>query len=481
MTRLLHRGYLASRRLAAWARRRCTPAGAFVLIGLVLSGSSGDPEQTLGVQVFLVLLGLLVLAIATAPFFRATFTLERQVPRFVTAGDTFSLRVRLRNRSPRTERGLEYIEDLRDPPVTLAEFAARLRPGRENRSFRMGASLPPIRAARADAAGLPPAPAGATVEVQTEITAYRRGPLVLAGGWVARRDPLGLFRALCHVPAPQTVLVLPRRYPLPPLALPGQTQYQRGGVAMAAGVGESEEFVALREYRRGDSLRRVHWRSTARLGEPIVKEFQDEFFVRHALVLDTFCEASRDLLFEEAVAVAASFACTVPDQDSLLDLMFVGPQTVCVTSGRGVGHAQQMLEVLAAVKPCREPRLPELEALVLRHSSTLSGCLLVLIEWDEARRVLVQRLKRLGLPTLVMVLARPAEARSLRGTWTGAKPGEGTTTARGEPVLSRSSPTEHEPGARRSAEVQPERFVVLESGRVSEGLLELGRNLTGVN
>jgi len=63
--------------------------------------------------------------------------------------------------------------------------------------------------------------------------------------------------------------------------------------------GESEEFVAMREYRRGDSLRRVHWRSTARLGELVVKEYQDEYFVRHALVLDTFCEASRDTVFEE--------------------------------------------------------------------------------------------------------------------------------------------------------------------------------------
>ena len=183
---------------------------------------------------------------------------------------------------------------------------------------------------------------------------------------------------------------------------------------MAAGVGESEEVVALREYRRGDSMRRVHWRSSARLGTLIVKEFQDEYFVRHALVLDTFCEAARDALFEEAVAVAASFACTVPDQDSLLDLMFVGPKTVCVTSGRGVGHAQQMLEVLAAVKPCREPRLDELEALVIEHSLALSGCVLVLMEWDETRRALVRRLKALRLPTLVMVLVPAGKSHSFR-------------------------------------------------------------------
>lgn len=438
--RLVHALYLLLRKSARWCRRRFTPAGGFVLAGLVLTASAADPEQTMGLQVFGVLFVLLALALLLAPLFRMRFALERQAPRFVTAGDPFTLRVRVTNLTSKAQRGLEYLEDLRDPPITVSEFAARLRPGRENRSFRLGGSLPPIRAARTRPEPLPPLPPRGSVEARIEIVAYRRGPLVLAGGQLACTDPFGLFRSFCRTAAPRTVLVLPRRYPLPPLALPGQTQYQRGGVAMAAGVGESEEFVALREYRRGDSLRRVHWRSAARLGELIVKEFQDEYFVRHALVLDTFCEAARDVLFEQAVAVAASFACTVPDQESLLDLLFVGPQTVCVTSGRGVGHAQQMLEVLAAVKPCREPRLAELEALVLQHSAALSGCLLVLMEWDAPRRALVRRLKALRLPTLVMVLVPRGQAESF------------------------------DPGP---AADQPDRLLVLESGKVAEGLQRL--------
>jgi uncharacterized protein (DUF58 family) len=438
--RLLHRAYLALRRGSEWGRRRFTPAGGFVLVGLVLTASASDPEQTMALQLFLVLLTLLLLAWLTAPFYRVRFAVEREAPRFVTAGEPFLLRVRVRNLSGRPQRGLEYLEDLRDPPVSMAAFAARLRPGRENRSFRMGHPLPPIRAARTRPEPLPLLPASGSVETRVEVLAFRRGPLVLAGGLLARPDPFGLVRAFCRVAAPQTVLVLPRRYPLPPLALPGQTQYQRGGVAMAAGVGESEEFVALREYRRGDSLRRVHWRSAARRGELIVKEFQDEYFVRHALVLDTICEASRDALFEEAVGVAASFACTVPDQESLLDLLFVGPQTVCVTSGRGVGHAQQMLEVLAAVQPCREPRLAELQALVLEHAVALSGCLLVLLEWDESRRALVRRLKALRLPTLVLVLVPRGQAED----------------------LDLGPPAD-----------QPDRLLVLESGQVGEGLQRL--------
>jgi uncharacterized protein (DUF58 family) len=55
-----------------------------------------------------------------------------------------------------------------------------------------------------------------------------------------------------------------------------------------------------------------------------VKEFEDEFFVRHALVLDTFTDEPHSEILEEAVSVAASFACTVLTQESLLDLLFVG-------------------------------------------------------------------------------------------------------------------------------------------------------------
>ena len=108
------------------------------------------------------------------------------------------------------------------------------------------------------------------------------------------------------LPLPQSILILPKRHPLPAFQLPGAVKYQQGGVSMASSVGESEEFVALREYRAGDPLRRLHWKSFAKFGKPIVKEFQDEFFVRHALLLDTFGAHATTDLFEDAVSVAAS-------------------------------------------------------------------------------------------------------------------------------------------------------------------------------
>jgi uncharacterized protein (DUF58 family) len=140
---------------------------------------------------------------------------------------------------------------------------------------------------------------------------------------VARTDPLGFVKGIARVSLDARVVALPKRYRIPVLALPGARKFQQGGVSLSASIGDSEEFLSLRDYRPGDPLHRLHWKSFARTGKPIVKEYQDEFFERHALVLDTGTRRGEDAAFEEAVAVAASFVHTIDTQECLLDLLFV--------------------------------------------------------------------------------------------------------------------------------------------------------------
>jgi len=438
--RWIHRAYRLTRWVSLWVRRRLTTTGMFVAAGALMAAGASNTEQTVALQAFLLSAGMLGTAMVWAPFFRARLGLQRQPPRFVTVGEPFHLRVDLQNLTPKPQRGLEYLENIQEPPLTLSELSARTRPGRRHRNFRTEPSFPPFRGAQTQCLAIPTLPPMGRTEISVKIVAWRRGPLMLAGAWIGRPDPLGLFRGFQKIGDPHTVLVLPKRYALPPLRLPGNSHYQRGGVEFASGIGEAEEFVALRDYRRGDSLRRVHWRSAARLGKLVVKEFQDEYLVRHALVLDTCCEASRDLDFEEAVAVAASFACTVPDQESLLDLMFVGPRAISITAGRGVGHSEQLLEVLATAKPCREPRVSELEGLILRHRDTLSGVILVLLDWDEPRRQLVRQLKVRQLPVWVLLMGENSDDTVFRETL---------------------------------PEERPNRWILLQPGQVAEGLQHL--------
>ncbi len=409
--KLIYWNYHATSGVWYWARRRFTLAGMCVAGGFVLAGATGiDIENTVIYQSFTLLLALLLLAFAGSFFFRAKFSVTRLLPRFGTAGQPLSYRISVKNLTAKPQIGLTLLEELADPRPAFDDWLAfQLAESRRVRPFRVSQRRRknPFRIANVKNAEIPSLPPRGEVETNVELLPLRRGILHLTGVSLAQPDPLGLCRALQKISAPQTVLILPKRYPLPPIALPGALRYQEGGVALAANVGRSEEFVALRDYRHGDPLRNIHWRSWAKTGKPIVKEFEDEFFVRHALVLDTFDDEPNSEILEEAVSVAASFACTVLTQESLLDLLFVGNHSYCFTVGRGLGHADQMLEILASVKNCADKNFEMLEQLVLNHVSLVSGCICVLQRWDEPRRKFVEKLKVLGVPLLVLIIVPP--------------------------------------------------------------------------
>jgi len=407
LTRLSYGVYRRSSSVMYRFQRRFTRAGILVVCSALLAAGLGvDLDQSLAYQLFSLLFVLLLVALVSAAWFRGRFEIQRTVPRLASAGQELAYSVRVQNLTRKPQPGLTLLEDIADGRLTLEQFKA-ISNAPANRSFRQ-ARLPSGRRAVVTPQAIPALPAGGSTTVSMRVRPLRRGPLRLVGATIARTDPFGLVRAFAKVPsAPDTIIVLPRRYPLRPVALPGTLKYQQGGVALASSVGESEEFVSLREYRRGDPMRHIHWKSWARVGKPIIKEFQDEFFVRHALILDTFATANEHELFEEAVSVAASFACTIGTQESLLDLMFVGPQAFCFTSGRGLGQTEQLLEVLAAVEICTDKGFGTLETLVLQHMSGVSGCVCILLAWDEPRQKLVQMLRALGMPLLVLVLVKP--------------------------------------------------------------------------
>ena len=414
---LFYRAYRLITWSTYWARRRFTILGqAMAGAAMVALFASLDADSAVGYQAFMPLVVILVLAQLFRFGFRTQFQVERRLPRLATVGQPLSYPVLIKNLSRRKQAGITLIEDLTDPRPRFRQWREykldedkHVRPFRfDRRTFRS-----PFKFATVKEADLPTLNPQQQGEVRIELTPIRRGVVRFDGVTFARPDPLGVYRALRKHPLPQSLLILPRRYEIPPIALPGSLKYQQGGVAMASHIGQSEEFVALREYRRGDPPRHIHWRSWAKTGKPIVKEFEDEFFVRHALVLDTFTTRPYSEVFEEAVSVAASFACTVLTQESLLDLLFVGPEAYAFTAGRGLAHADQMLEILAAVQPCRTKTFEQLEGLVLNHIQAVSGCICVLLAWDEARQNFVAKLRAMNLPVIVFVIRNQGEKQPL--------------------------------------------------------------------
>ncbi len=394
-----------------WILKRFTSAGMFMLAVLVVSALGGmGVALSMIYQVFTLTAAILLIAFLPTVRFRSKIQIESDPPRLASVGRRLDYTIVVTNDGEKIQTDLNVAEQFEDPRPTEAEFnqpaadggARRKKTFKNIPGFGHWSRLTRIKqGAGPVAAPLPPLPPGAPQRIPLALTPRRRGRIQLTGVRVARPDPLGLCRGSFFVSLPRSITVLPKRYALPVIHLPGLRRHQSGGVSLTASVGDSEEFISLRDYRPGDPLRRIHWKSLAKTGKPIVKEHQEEYFVRHALVLDTFTNEGE--AFEEAVSLAASFACTVQTRESLLDLIFVGTEAFRFTAGRSLGHTDRILEVLAGVRPCLDKSFESIFSAILPEAAAWSGCICIFLAWDEQRQTLVRRLRRIHMPVLVLV------------------------------------------------------------------------------
>jgi uncharacterized protein (DUF58 family) len=425
MMRLLYRALRVVSAIDHRLRERLTPAGWLALGTAAAAAAAGlDTNQTVTYRAFTFLAALLAVSYAASLFFRARLELRRDLPRYATAGEPCVYRVTIENRGARPLTDATLRERFRDPRPGYAEWRATREPGEERRNrwdrgtgyFRWRWQIERRIPRDVRAAQVPALAPGERQELRLAFTPRRRGRIEFSGLTVGRPDPLGLVLGLARAPLGARLIALPRRYRLPQIALPGRRKYQPGGVSLAASIGDSEEFLALRDYRPGDPLHRVHWKSYARTGKPVVKDHQDEFFERHALVLDTGTQRGEDAAFEDAVALAASFVYTIDTHECLLDLLFVGHGASALqhdvrtyTAGRGQMHSEHMLEVLAAVSPSEAAAFSDLSRAVIGRRDSLSSVILILLGWDEERRRLAEALRASGAEVRAL-LVRPRDA-----------------------------------------------------------------------
>jgi len=399
-------------RLSRWGSQRFTPLGGLLAVTCLAAGAFGiDTRRTLGYQAFSLLLILLALAWLVSLRLRLPVTLRRRLPQTATVGHPLRYQVTLGNRARRPLMGLLLGDQLAEPMPSAEDFVRAGHADRTGNRFDRIIGYPRWlrllrleRGADIDRIALPDLPPGDDRTVSFTTTPLRRGYLHFRALLLARPDPLGLCLARQRQPAAEAILVLPRRYRVPPLNLPGGRCYQRGGRQTVSGIGDAREFCGLRDYRPGDPLRHIHWRTWAHTGEPVVKEYQDEYFMRLGLVLDSFLGERDPELFEEAVSVSASYAEAMGGGEGVIDLLFVGREAVHLSSGRGTIDQHRLLEVLACAEPCRERPFSTLPALLAGVQAELSACLCVFLDWDRPRQVLVGQLRGQGIPLQVIVI-----------------------------------------------------------------------------
>jgi uncharacterized protein (DUF58 family) len=266
---------------------------------------------------------------------------------------------------------------------------------------------------------------------------FKVGPLT-----VRLADPFGLVELARSFSLTDTLTVTPLIVPLPPGKVLGA--WSGDGESRARTVSTAgEDDIAPREYRRGDDLRRVHWKSTARYGELMVRREEQQWQSRATVLLDTrhgvHWGEGPGSSFEQAVSAAASIGVHLSDEGLALRFITDEGQRGSVSSAPGRVAGGELLDALAVIGQSRNKSLLAGLAAVRgsggRDGEGLVVAIFGVLTVEEARAVAAARR---GTATGVAILMNPAEA----GSPVAANPAAALLRASGWRVLMLGSAAE---------------------------------------
>jgi len=197
-------------------------------------------------------------------------------------------------------------------------------------------------------------PPGRTQRTSYRHTFRRRGVQTFDGVRLGSKYPFSLFRKTRDEDEPGELLVYPEVFslqpPTPRARYTGETLSQR--------MGRQGEFFGLREYRDGDDRHDIHWRSTARAGKLMVREYEQEAQQRATVLIDNGLpddgDEEAEEALEQAVSLAASLASTYITMGYQVRLLARG--SALPFSG-GPLHLDRILRALALL-PTVAPETP---------------------------------------------------------------------------------------------------------------------------
>lgn len=306
--------------------RRSTPRGFLTLSGGIATALGGAlvgvggwgfglGELTgLGIAVLLVVLAGVVGVRLRRPRIRCVRTVE---PGRIFAGDVVQLTWTTTRTGPGTGASLELSD-------RLVESDGR---------------------SRSDSTVVPASGPGQTHRASRRVRVHRRGVGRIGPAVLRLTDPFGVAVRHLPGPGPVTFTVLPRITEVPPPLALGSDDPSGSDVAGTTGT----EFATIREYVPGDDLRRVHWRTSARRDELMVRRDQTPRRPGCTVVLDVHVPPGRAETFERAVAAAASVL--VAAAGAALRIRLVTTAGIDTGGATGPAHLDLILHTLARVDP----------------------------------------------------------------------------------------------------------------------------------
>ncbi|UCH35187.1 MAG: DUF58 domain-containing protein [Armatimonadota bacterium] len=221
---------------------------------------------------------------------------------------------------------------------------------------------------------------GRSVELRYRVRGEKRGAFLLGPIAVSATDALGAFVVSRPVQAPQEIIVYPSPARVSPEAVAGVRSFGEADTEQLSAAGAGLEFYGIRDYRPGDALRRIHWPSTARLGDFAVVEFEESFGADMVIALDlragTEYGTGKDTTLEAAIRAAASLAAHAVDNGASATVIGHDARARHLASAPRPEELPTVLEVLARMQADGDTPLA---AAIARVSDLVTGAAGILL------------------------------------------------------------------------------------------------------
>ncbi len=253
------------------------------------------------------------------------------------------------------------------------------------------------------------------IELYCKIKVARRGKYIFAPSVASSSFPFNITKNICISDMPQhKLLIYPDYTKLNNFELPIGKKFQRQGNSFLFNIGESMDFHGCREYRPGDNPKNIHWLSSAKTGDLIVREFQEESISRIAVITDTSVgkqnlyakHIKRDKIYpnlEKIISKTAGVIDFLTQGDLVIDLFTAGDKVYHLKAGRGQANFEAVLTILSCVKPNFENSIIKLKPSVFSMIDNIGAVVVLILEMDESRLEFIEELKQTGVNVKVIV------------------------------------------------------------------------------
>ena len=317
---------------------RPTVAGWVVILGTAFVGflaiRGGEIVPT---ALFGLLLAMLGVSMVVPALNLRGVIVTRELPEKVFAGERFGVAARIGLKGRITESFGIVLEDGVDGPYTRPGYALALRvaPGESTR-------------------------------VRYHAQIRNRGRHAVTSCRVSTRFPFGLFEHSVRLDVRSEMLVFPRLGEFDEDPLPGSRFARRMTSTETVHEKGHEEFRNLREYRSGDSPRLISWKATARHGDLMVRELEDDLTKRVTIFLESrLPEGARrhqELRLERAISFTATLLHELARRRYFVRLYSLAPDPAMVEGGRGGRRLDRIMEHLAVLTPTTSGTIEDLVA-----------------------------------------------------------------------------------------------------------------------